>query len=91
MAQQYDNTNKGVLFKNAEKKSDTHADYNGTLNFEGKDYWLNGWLNTSKNGNKYISLSLKEKQSVHNDGMQATQAALNAQPDNFIDDDDIPF
>jgi hypothetical protein len=60
--EQYDNTNRGALFKNADKTDDKHADYRGELNVNGDEFWLNAWLKTSKKGAKYLSLSLKPKQ-----------------------------
>ena len=65
MAKQYDNTNSGALFKNDEKEKDTHADYRGTLNVGGKEYWLNAWIKESKkDGRKYMSLSVKPKDAA---------------------------
>ena len=59
---EYDNTNKGSLFKNDCKKQDTHADYNGSINIEGKEYWLNAWVKESKkDGKKFFGLSAKSK------------------------------
>ena len=60
----YDNTNKGALFRNDDKdpNDDRDRDYNGTLDVEGTEYWLSGWVRTSKNGKKYLSLSVKPKQ-----------------------------
>ena len=34
---QYDNTNRGALFKVDNKESDRHPDYTGTVNIEGQD------------------------------------------------------
>jgi hypothetical protein len=61
---EYDNTNKGALFRNDDKNpnDDRGRDYNGTLNVEGTEYWISGWVRTSKNGKKYLSLSVKPKQ-----------------------------
>jgi hypothetical protein len=56
----YDNTNRGVLFKNDRKEKDSHADYNGTLNVDGKEFYLNAWVKEGKKG-KFFSLSIKEK------------------------------
>ena len=55
----YDNTNSGALFKNDKKQKDTHPDRTGKLNVDGKDYYLSGWLKQDKNGNPYLSLSVK--------------------------------
>ena len=32
----YDDTNRGALFKNERKEQETHADYNGTINVGGQ-------------------------------------------------------
>jgi len=57
----FDNTNRGVLFKNERKEKDTHSDYNGTVNVGGQEFWLDAWLKESKNGKKFFSLSVKAK------------------------------
>lgn len=55
--------NSGALFKNDKKREGkSDADYQGQITIGGKEYWVNGWVNTSANGNtKYISLKVKEK------------------------------
>lgn len=58
----YDNTDRGVLFKNRDKKEQTHADYQGNINVGGVEYWLNAWIKQDKNGNNFMSLSVKPKQ-----------------------------
>jgi hypothetical protein len=61
---EYDNTNSGAIFRNEEKQDEKHADYNGSLNVEGVEYWVNGWIKTSnKTGKKFMSLSVKPKLS----------------------------
>ena len=60
----YDNTNRGVLFKNSAKEDDKHADYNGNINVDGEEYWLNGWIKESKTGHKFLSLSIKPKKKA---------------------------
>lgn len=57
----YDNTNRGVLFKNREKKQDNHPDYKGSINVDGQDFWISAWLKESKKGEKFMSLSVSEK------------------------------
>jgi hypothetical protein len=59
---EYDNTNRGMLGRNTNKQSDKHPDYSGTININGKDYWLSGWLKEGKNG-KFFSLAVKEKET----------------------------
>lgn len=65
MPKQWDNTNHGVLFNNqADKQTDKDRDYGGQINVDGQDYWLSGWIRTSKKGNKFLSLSVKPKEEV---------------------------
>jgi uncharacterized protein (DUF736 family) len=54
----YDNTNKGVLFKNDKKGNEKAPDYTGKLNVEGKDWSLAAWVKESKTGTKFLSISL---------------------------------
>jgi uncharacterized protein (DUF736 family) len=62
---QYDNSNRGGLFKNDDKQQDNHPDYKGSLNVNGVDFWISGWLKTSeKTGKKFMSLSVKPKEAA---------------------------
>ena len=60
----YDNSNRGVLFKNDRREADTDADYTGSINVGGVEFWLNAWIKTSKAGRKFMSLSVKPKTSA---------------------------
>jgi hypothetical protein len=43
MAKQYDNVNRGALFNDAANKRDYNGrDYSGTINIDGREYWLSG-------------------------------------------------
>jgi hypothetical protein len=61
----FDDTNRGVLFRETDKQSDKHPDkhpdYTGNINVGSIEYWLNGWLNTSKKGTKFLSLSIRPR------------------------------
>ena len=59
----FDNTNRGVLFKNKKKESDKHPDYTGSINVNGKEMWLSAWIKESKEGQKFMSLSVQDKDS----------------------------
>jgi hypothetical protein len=61
-----DNSNSDALFKNENKQSEKHADYRGEINAAGVDYWLDGWVRTSKKGTKFISFKLKPKDDQPN-------------------------
>jgi hypothetical protein len=56
----YDESNRGALFVE-EKQKETDRDYSGTLNVEGREFWISGWVKTSKKGQKFLSLSIKPK------------------------------
>lgn len=60
MSQEYDNTNRGVLFKNDRKESANHPDYKGQIDVDGVEFWLSAWIKEGKNG-KFMSLSIKPK------------------------------
>jgi uncharacterized protein (DUF736 family) len=62
---EYSNVNRGAIFKNDDKQQDNHPDYKGSLNVNGVDLWVSGWLKTSeKTGKKFMSLSVKPKEAA---------------------------
>ena len=83
MEKQYDDTNRGALFTNDRKTSDKHPDLKGSINVEGKEYWVSGWFKTGKSGG-FTSLSVtpKEGRTAASDRPSATHVAS---------DDAIPF
>jgi hypothetical protein len=60
---EYDNTNRGVLFRNDDKRSDKSPDYFGTIDVDGVEHQLSGWIKTSSKGTKYMSLAVKMKET----------------------------
>lgn len=89
MSQQYDNTNSGLLSRNDRKEKDSHPDFKGQINVEGKEYWLSGWVKERRDGTgKFFSLSVKPK-----DGQPAQPAQQKAAPlaGGYDLNDDIPF
>jgi hypothetical protein len=58
---QYDNTNRGALFTNDRKTTEKHPDLKGSINIEGKEYWLSGWFKSGKSGG-FTSLSAQPKE-----------------------------
>jgi uncharacterized protein (DUF736 family) len=82
MSDQYDDTNRGALFKNDKKETDRHPDYRGSLNVNGTDFWISAWLKESKNGVKYMSLSVTAKDDAYTPPAPATSTP---------DSDDVPF
>jgi uncharacterized protein (DUF736 family) len=77
--------NTGSLFKNDRKEADSHPDYKGTALIDGLgECWLDAWINTAKDGSKYMSLKLKPKQASSGRGESKQPYAEEL-------DDDPPF
>ena len=62
----YDNTNSGLLAKNDKQGNESRPDYRGSINVDGREYWLSAWIKTGRDGTKlagqkYMSLSVKPK------------------------------
>jgi hypothetical protein len=48
----YSNENSGFIGKNNRKETDKHPDISGSINIEGKEFWLSGWKNAKGYGLK---------------------------------------
>lgn len=77
----YDNTNSGILARNENRKSDKHPEFTGTLNVDGREYWLSAWVNEGRSGGKmegkrYFSIKVNPK--------EVARTSLDV-------DDDLPF
>lgn len=58
----YDNTNRGVLFVNDRKEPGSNKpDRTGSLNVDGVEYFLDGWIKKSAAGVPFLSVSVKRK------------------------------
>lgn len=40
---QYDNNNKGAIWKNDRKEKETHPDFKGSATIDGVEYWVSAW------------------------------------------------
>ena len=89
MTQQYDNTNRGALFRNNRKEQDSHPDHTGSINIDGKEFYLNAWIKTSQSGNKFFSLSVKPKDTNGEQGKTPPPVAPAGGGGDL--NDDIPF
>lgn len=65
--QQYDNTNRFVLFPNKKKQpGDNKPDYTGTFtDAEGVEFWISGWVKAPNGGGaKFLSGTVKPKEDA---------------------------
>lgn len=91
MSGQYDNTNRWTLNKNSDKQEKTHADYKGSINVNGVEYWLNGWIKNGPNG-PFISGTLKPKEKKYPADRITTGRQLPPKQNILPDDgEEIPF
>lgn len=85
----YDNTNRGVLFKNDRKDTEKHPDYKGNINVNGTEMWLSAWIREGAKG-KFMSLSVQPKDQQSQPS--ARQSASNQSSAGLADmDSDTPF
>jgi len=83
---EYDNTNRGVLFRNDKKETEKHPDFTGSMDVGGVDHYLSAWVKESKQGKKFFSISIKPKDAV---AAPALKQAKQVVEEDF--EDDIPF
>ena len=77
----YDNTNRGVLFNNDRKANANHPDFKGSLNVDGKEFWVSAWNKQGSKGS-FISFSIEEKKDANQ-----TQNSKKTQ----FDESEVPF
>lgn len=88
MSQDFDETNRFTLSKNTQKREGKRdADYRGSINVNGQEFWLNGWITNSKNG-PFISGSIRPKEPKQEREPEPAQRARHEPRDM---DDKIPF
>ena len=73
------------LKKNIDRKHDKSPEYRGSINVDGREYWLAAWINSNDDGSKYFSGKVTAK-----DAMQSTDKPL-VSAKATVDDDLIPF
>ena len=85
---EFDNTNRGSIWKNDKKETERHPDFTGTLNVEGTEYWVSAWKRKPDASVKApaLSFSIKAKEGL------ANLAKLKTPPVNEPEfDDNLPF
>jgi uncharacterized protein (DUF736 family) len=78
--EKYDDTNRGVLFKNDKGDNPNRPDYTGKINVGGTEYRLSAWIKDSQSGKKFMSLAVSELEQKAEPVQEVPQV-----------DDEIPF
>ncbi len=90
---EYDKTNTGALFVNDKGGNDKRPDRKGSINIDGVEYWLSGWIKETSKGEKMLSLKveIKEGQQRNTQGIAHKMNAPAQQQGRDQRDEDIEF
>tara|TARA_R110000851_G_scaffold243561_1_gene396168 strand:+ start:229 stop:501 length:273 start_codon:yes stop_codon:yes gene_type:complete len=87
----FDNDNRGAIWRNEKKVKDTQPDFTGSIMVDGKDYFVSGWKRkegaSPKSPALSLAVTLKDQQPQQSAPAQNQPQA----PANFDADGDIPF
>lgn len=96
-----DNINRGAVWKNQKKDRDTHPDFTGEMDVDGRKYWVSAWKRREDASPKApaLSFSIKPKEDQPQREAPISERAMPKRPDPISsgrlprDDmnDDIPF
>jgi len=80
----FDNTNRGSIWKNEKKTTENHPDFTGSIDVDGKEFWVSAWKRKADANPKApaLSISIQPKEPMANT-VTATATEFN--------DDPIPF
>lgn len=87
MTKEFDDRNRGAIWKNDRKETDKHPDFTGTLNVDGHDYWVSAWKRRDDAPTKAPALSFSVKLKDGKPSPTAKPTTTAAQDM----DDEIPF
>lgn len=77
---EYDQTNRGSIWRNEKKEKDTHPDFTGSLNVNGQEFWVNAWKRKDGANPKApaLSFSIKPKEEQQSISQRAMPKAPNS-------------
>ena len=91
----FDNTNRGAVWKNDDKQSEKHPDFKGSINIEGVEYWVSGWRRRAgaspKSPALSLSVTMKESKAPQISNQMQQQQQPQHSPADDSCDDDMPF
>lgn len=85
---EYDNTNRGAIWKNDKKTEEKHPDFRGELNVEGSEYWVSAWKR--KPGAKESAPPLTFALTLKESNVKKPVNSAPAKGDDLTDEE-IPF
>lgn len=91
MAQEYDNNNRGSIWKNDKKETENHPDFTGSLNVNGVDFWVSAWKRKPDASEKAPALSFTVKPKDELKSKTPQTMTINQTKQGFDDHEDIPF
>lgn len=89
--------NKGNLHRNQYKEQDHQPDYRGTLNICGEVVEQAGWINTNKNGGKYLGIEITPPEGYvfqlvpEKKEAPPSQGPGGLKPEANLPEEDLPF
>ena len=90
----YDNSNRGAIWKNDKKEKDTQPDFKGNMDVGGVEYWVSAWKRKPDANPAAPALSFSVQRKDEQASAPATPAAQptpqQSAPPPYADDD-IPF
>lgn len=86
----YDNTNRGAIFKNEKKETEKHPDFTGSLNVNGQEFWVSAWKRRPDQSEKSPALSFSIKAKDSSAPTKQTEAPSGG-GNNADFDNDIPW
>lgn len=84
---EYDNTNRGSIWRNEKKQTEQHPDFTGKCDINGVEFWIAGWKRKAGDNPKSPALRLA---FTPKDEPKPTPVTPQ-QPAAADFDDDIPF
>jgi hypothetical protein len=87
----FDNTNRGSIWKNDKKDKDTHPDFTGSLNVNGVEFWVSAWKRKEGAAAKAPSLSFSIKLKEERGATPKTSGNRRDREIDDMDGDQVPF
>jgi len=93
MADKFDDRNRGSIWANKKKREGKQdPDFTGSLNVDGKDYWVSAWKRKpdARDSAPALSFSVKQKDGKPQQQENAPSAPRRSMKED-MDGDEIPF